>query len=577
MNPVELARFGALQQELEWRRCAMDPAYFFSTYVKTVDKTSPTGWSLFEMTDYQREDLEAFENHSEILILKARQLGISTLTAAYTLWKMVTKPGFNVLTTSKSDVAAQNNNAKLTLAYHALPAWMKDRFVIESETTSTFRIRHKATGLTSKMLSVAATETVGASDTYDLAILDEFALSNYQEKTYGTIKPAVAIAATMKKSAAMIILSTARGSHNTFAQMYRAAMRGESTFHAIFHPWHASPWMTQEKYDAEADLFAAQGKPWEVYSEYPESPEQAFRESGSPLFRDLPPLEALSDFEWRGNIIELEVDEYGDRQFAFAEDPQGPFRCDIDLVKDDAFYVILADSSRGEGGDYQTAHVLTIDDDDPDERPQIVGYYHANDVPGEEFADDLDRIGRFYAGRQHAALLGVENQGGYGQVVINRLHRELDYPNPYVYTQVGKRSQSRIAGSPFSFPMSRNVREAILDRLREYLAPLNRGTVEVPIPKIKGLYPLLRAELGSFVKQVTPAGQVKYAADTGTHDDLVLSLAMSLWALLESYQGPDAQESTRDEEDQWQQFMAMRQRSLERVAQPQDREELIYL
>lgn len=570
-----------MAQELQWRRAGADPEYFFESFVYTVDKTAPTGRALFKMTDYQREDLHIFENNSSVIILKARQLGISTLTAAYVLWQMTTKPGFNVITTSKSDVAAQTNLAKLVFAYHAMPEWIKDRFVIESETTSTFRIKHTATGMVSKMLSVAATETVGAGDTYDLAILDEMALSKYQDKTYMTVKPAVSIAATMKKSASMIVLSTARGSHNTFAQMFRAAQRGENQFVPIFHPWHVSPWMTQAAYDAEAELYASKGKPWEVYSEFPASAEEAFRESGQPMFRELPPVEMLSEFDYRGRIQEEMDVEKGELVYKFLEDTTGPLYVKSNKYladSDERFYVAMADSSAGEGGDYQACIFYTFDDNDVDMDPEIVAYYYSNNVPPEEFAEDLDRTGRFFKGRQHATLLGVENQGGYGLAVINALHGRLQYPNPYIYRAVGRNSTSRTAGMPFSFPMTRNVREAILQRLQEYLANVNPNKLEAPYPRIKNIFPLLRYELGGFVKQVTPGGQVKYAADTGLHDDLVMSAAMGLWALLESYEAPHAQESTVDRQtSQWQNLMELRRAAMERTAEPQDAEELIYL
>jgi len=81
----------------------------------------------------------------------------------------------------------------------------------------------------------------------------------------------------------------------------------------------------------------------------------------------------------------------------------------------------------------------------------------------------------------------------------------------------------------FEFPMTAERRKSVIDRLAQYLA-YNDGYC-----KIDGIYPLLRQELGQFVMQETANGNVRYAADTGCHDDLVMSMAIALWVLVEEH------------------------------------------
>jgi hypothetical protein len=190
-----------------------------------------------------------------------------------------------------------------------------------------------------------------------------------------------------------------------------------------------------------------------------------------------------------------------------------------------AFYVIGADPAQGGGGDYSTAHLLSFDED---QRVQILGYYHSNTIPPTEFAADLDKLGRYYKGRQWAALMAVENQGSQGSLPINELHKHLDYPNAYMHQMSGTktRNKTRI----FEFPMTTDRRKAVIDRLAQYLV------FEESECKIDNIYPLLRTELGQFVMQETASGSVRYAADTGCHDDLVMSMAISLWVLVEEHQ-----------------------------------------
>jgi hypothetical protein len=140
----------------------------------------------------------------------------------------------------------------------------------------------------------------------------------------------------------------------------------------------------------------------------------------------------------------------------------------------------------------------------------------------------LDRIGRFFSGRQWAAVMAVEDQGGQGALVVNELHKHLDYPNPYMHQAIGaKRSKST---KLFAFPMTIDRRRAIIDRLAKYLVFQDDVTL------LQGVYPQLRVELGQFVTQELQNGNVRYAADVGCHDDLVMSLAITLWVLVEDYE-----------------------------------------
>jgi hypothetical protein len=51
---------------------------------------------------------------------------------------------------------------------------------------------------------------------------------------------------------------------------------------------------------------------------------------------------------------------------------------------------------------------------------------------------------------------------------------------------------------------------------------------------LRGIHIQLLEELHQFVRQELPGGGVRYSADYGCHDDLVMSLAIALWATLEN-------------------------------------------
>ena len=70
------------EEELkEYIKCRKDPIYFFKTYGRV--RHPKKGLMPFELYDFQEDTLNEFLDKSYNVILKARQLGISTLCAAY--------------------------------------------------------------------------------------------------------------------------------------------------------------------------------------------------------------------------------------------------------------------------------------------------------------------------------------------------------------------------------------------------------------------------------------------------------------------------------------------------------------
>ena len=71
----------------EYKKCLLDPIYFMKKYVKIQHPIR--GTINFDLYPFQEETLQALVNNDFNVILKSRQMGISTLVAAYSLWLMV--------------------------------------------------------------------------------------------------------------------------------------------------------------------------------------------------------------------------------------------------------------------------------------------------------------------------------------------------------------------------------------------------------------------------------------------------------------------------------------------------------
>ena len=78
----------------EYLKCAQDPAYFLKKYA--VIQHPIEGKIPFALYEFQESTLYDFEKHNYNVILKARQLGISTLTAGYALWMMTFQSDKNI-------------------------------------------------------------------------------------------------------------------------------------------------------------------------------------------------------------------------------------------------------------------------------------------------------------------------------------------------------------------------------------------------------------------------------------------------------------------------------------------------
>jgi|688.fasta_scaffold13386_2 hypothetical protein len=510
-SPAIVSELERLWIELEWRKCAEDPFYFISTYIWIESERDARGREPFELFDYQLDSLEAYMKKRFVVILKARQLGFTTLAMAYALWQCLFKPRANILLISKSQDSADKNLGMARFMYSFLPDWLKTRGPELDGDAAKQMVFKYYDGTINRLKSFAGTKTAGAGETASLVILDEFALMEDPASTYRTIKP------TTDAGGRLIIISTARGGNNMFAKIYRDAKRGNNEFHAIFQPWTSSRLITPEQYEIKKREFIAE--PWLFFAEYPSTDEEAFRESGRPRFTWLPDEASLDEYYVHGSIVdtptgyEFVAEDYGQLHLAYPPE----------AIEWQRQFVIACDPSLGTGNDYSAVHILQLHEDGT---PEIIGYYANNTIEPAELATELDLMGRYFVGaNQISALLVIENAGGVGISLIDKLRNQLHYPNLYRYIPpaVAKRKRAPV----FGFPTTKATKPLIINRLAEYIVPMSDNSC-----RLLNVYPKLREELSTYVRRENGTT----AADIGCHDDLVISLAIGLYVLLEEVQ-----------------------------------------
>jgi len=508
-----VAELEKLWYELEFRKCATDPDYFIRTYIWIESERDPRGKEPFALWDYQERALDAYMQDRFVIILKARQLGFTTLAMAYAMWHCLFRPRANILLISKSQDSADKNLGMARFMYSFLPEWMKARGPeLDGDAAKQMAFKFPD-GTTNRLKSFAGTKTAGAGETASLVILDEFALMEDPANTYRTIKP------TTDAGGKLIIISTARGGNNMFAKIYRDGKRGQNEFTSIFEPWSSSRLITEAQYENKKREFISE--PWLFYAEYPSSDEEAFRESGRPRFTWIPKDEDCPEYEYSGY-----VDENVEGLTFVLEDPTDGPRSALQLayhpdeVDFSRQFVVAADPALGVGQDYSAAHILQILEDGT---PEIVGFYRSNSIEPGDWASELDLIGKYFKGpNQPAALMVIENAGGIGVSVIDNLRNKYNYPNMYRYLPpaAAKRKRAPIYG----FPTSRTTKPLVINRLAEYISP-----DEADQCRMLNVHKLLRDELTTYVRRENGTT----AADIGCHDDLVMSIAIGVYVLIE--------------------------------------------
>lgn len=228
-----------------------------------------TAYIPFDLWPAQTEALTVVATAPRLIILKARQLGITWLILAYVYWLCLFHPGRTVLFFSKGQLEA-DELIRRVMGMHR--RWTHAHVRLVKQNTSELVW---ANG--SRMISLPATASAGKSFTASVVVLDEFAAMQYAQQVYTAVKP------TIDSGGRLIILSTANGEDNPFHQLWKAAESGLNTFTSLFLPWHARPRRDSAWYaDVERDALSAA----EMRREYPGIPDDAFSPIAADQFLD---------------------------------------------------------------------------------------------------------------------------------------------------------------------------------------------------------------------------------------------------------------------------------------------------
>ncbi len=453
----------------EYLKCAKDPVHFMRKYCYI--QHPQRGRIQFNLYPFQEKVLTLMRDNPYSIILKSRQLGISTLSAGYSLWLMLFHKDKNILCIATKQETAKNMVTKVKFMYENLPSWLR----VDAAENNKLNLR-----LTngSQIKATSASSDAGRSEAVSLLLIDEAAFIDNIGEIWASAQQ------TLATGGGCIALSTPYGTGNWFHQTWTRAEASENEFLPIRLPWHVHP---------ERD--------------------EAWRKRQDELLGDprMAAQECDCDFSTSGDIVFYpEYMEYYEK--SYIKDPLERRGVDKNLWVWESpdysrDYIVVADVARGDGKDYSAFHIIDVESN-----VQVAEY--KGQIGTKEYGHLLVGIASEY----NEALLVIENANiGWAtiQAAIDRVYPNLYYSpksesNVDSYFDKYQDHSKMTAG----FTMSSRTRPMVVGKFQEYIA--DKG---VTIQSKR-----LIEEMKTFIWR-----NGRPEAQQGYNDDLVMAFGIAMY------------------------------------------------
>jgi hypothetical protein len=454
----------------EYLKCASDPVHFMKKYC--FIQHPQRGRIQFSLYPFQEKVLALFQDNPYSIILKSRQLGISTLTAGFSLWLMIFHKDKNILCIATKQDTAKNMVTKVKFMYENLPSWLK----IDADENNKLTLRLKNG---SQIKATSAASDAGRSEAVSLLLIDEAAFIENIGEIWASAQQ------TLATGGGCIALSTPYGTGNWFHQTWVRAEEKANDFLPIRLPWFVHPERDQAWRDRQDELLG--------------DPRMAAQECDC-------------DFSTSGDVVFYpEYIEYYEK--TYIKDPlerRGADRnlwvwepCDYSRT-----YMVVADVARGDGKDYSAFHIIDVENN-----VQVAEY--RGQLGTKEYGHLLVGIATEY----NEALLVIENNSiGWStiQTVIDRGYQNLYYSPKSGEVRSDSYFEQYMDTSKMvpGFTMSSRVRPMVISKFQEYLS--DKG--------VTFQSKRLMEEMKTFIWR-----NGRPEAQQGYNDDLVMSFGTAMY------------------------------------------------
>ena len=451
----------------EYLKCASDPVHFMKKYC--FIQHPQRGRIQFSLYPFQEKVLSLFRDNPYSIILKSRQLGISTLTAGFSLWMMLFHKDKNILCIATKQDTAKNMVTKVKFMYENLPSWLKIN--ADENNKLTLRLTNG-----SQIKATSAAGDAGRSEAVSLLLIDEAAFIENIGEIWASAQQ------TLATGGGCIALSTPYGTGNWFHQTWVRAENKENDFLPIKLPWFVHPERDQAWRDRQDELL---GDPRMAAQEC----DCDFSTSGDVVFYP----EYIEFYE--KTYIKEPLERRGTDRNLWVWEP-----CDYSRT-----YMVVADVARGDGKDHSAFHIIDVENN-----VQVAEY--KGQLGTKEYGHLLVGIATEY----NEALLVIENNSiGWAtiQTVIDRGYTNLYYSPKSGEVRADSYFEQYMDTSKMTpgFTMSSRTRPMVISKFQESLS--DKG--------VTFQSKRLLEEMRTFVWK-----NGKPEAQSGYNDDLVLSFSM---------------------------------------------------
>ena len=456
----------------EYKRCAQDPIYFMKKYCMIQHPVR--GKIPFHLFPFQEKTLIEFKNNRFNVVLKSRQTGISTLSAGFSLWKMLFTSDFNILVIATKQEVAKNLVTKVRVMHELLPSWMKGGAMEDNKLS--LKLQNG-----SQIKAIASSPDAGRSEALSLLIFDEAAFIDDIDEIW------LSAQSTLSTGGSCISLSTPNGVGNWFHKTWVGAEDQTNGFIPIKLHWSVHPERDQNWRDEQEKLLGIKGAAQECDCDFVSSGDTVIDPALLTFYKESYVQEPIEKGGFDGNLWKWQYPQYNKS------------------------YMVVADVARGDGADYSAAHVIDIVNAE-----QVAEYKGRLDT--KDFGNFLVSLATEY----NDALLVIENANiGWAaiQQVIDRGYKNLFYMSKDLkYVDVEHQMSNKYRTEERSmvpgFSTTSKTRPLIISKLDEYFKEKSciiRST-------------RLIDELFTFIFLNGRAEAMR-----GYNDDLTMSFAIALW------------------------------------------------
>lgn len=452
-----------------------------------------------------------------LVLLKARQYGISTFMQGFLLWIAMTRQGQNCLIIGQNLDMAALLFEKAELMWEIAPEWVRP---VRDSKTRGKRLAFGGKNRSLLYVDTAENRDAGRSGTFQHVHCTEIPFWPDAKRTMDGLLQSV----PRDSGTTVVVESTAHGEGDYFHLLWEGAAdpsdKNWNGFTQLFIPWFAMESYRRTPFNGELlpSWLEDLGKEYDLdkaqlcwyhdkynefdcdidtlFQEYPSSAEVAFKSSGTPFF-NRKSLDHQREKHVRKPIrtgmyvVRNERPEWldGDGSLHVWEEPVNG-----------ASYTMGVDVSTGRAADSSVLQVLKG-------LEQVASF--RGKIDADELADLASWVGAVY----NDALI-VPERNGVGEATLLRLVNTLHYPNIYTNyrldTTTGRESQD------FGFTMHKGNRMALLDDVNSHVR-----TGRLIIHDDRTL-----REMERFV--FTDETGKKAEAAPGSHDDMVMALALAV-------------------------------------------------